>query len=466
MKKYIIITLIAALFFSACKKSFLDEAPSDGVPVDQSITTEAEMQAAVTGAYASMIVTGAYGRHVPVFGDLMADNIYISSLNSGRYLVQNTYNTTVASAEPGNIWTNLYAVIKNANVVINSGIASSPVADQLRGEALTMRAICHFDLVRYFAKSYSVDPDADGVPVVTEFDQNAKYTRSSVSDVYTQILADLNQAYTLMTNTTKNTGNISKFVAKGYAAKVYLYMGNWTAARDAALDVVNNSGFKLVDAANLVGYWHNPAITAAASKGETMFELNIDAATSLGTTALAYMFDQAGYGDLLATDALYNLYGADDARKALIMPGVRNNQPANIVNKYPNTNNLNDKDNIKMLRYADVLLVLAEAYYRLTDEPNALIYLNMLAQKREPGFAGYSSTGASLLEDIITERRKELAFEGDRFPDMQRLNRVIDRGPQYPAAVQTIGTDNPKRIQPIPQAERDANPNISQNDGY
>lgn len=466
MKQYIILIIFAALVFGACKKSFLDESPSDGVPVDQAITTEAEMQAAVTGAYASMRVTGAYGRHIPVFGDVMADNIYISSLNSGRYLVQNTYNTTVASAEPGAVWTNLYAVIKNANVVINSSIASSAVADQLRGEALTMRAISHFDLVRYFAKSYSVDPAADGVPVVTEFDQNAKYERSSVAEVYTQILADLNQAYTLMTNTTKNTGNIKKYVAKGYAAKVNLYMGNWAAARDAALDVVNNSGYKLVDSAGLVTYWHNPAVLAATSKNETMFELNIDAATSLGTTALAYMFDQAGYGDLLATDILYNLYRAGDARRNLMIKGTRNNQSVNIVNKYPNTNNLADKDNIKMLRYAEVLLVLAEAYARLNDDANARLYLNMVAQMREPSFAGYASSGATLLDDIITERRKELAFEGDRFLDLQRLNVVINRGPQYPAAVQTITTDNLKRIQPIPQAERDANPNISQNDGY
>ena len=149
-----------------------------------------------------------------------------------------------------------------------------------------------------------------------------------------------------------------------------------------------------------------------------------------------------------------------------MVAGTRNNQSVYIVTKYPNTNNLSDKDNIKILRYADVLLVLAEAYYRLNDETNALLYLNLLAQKREPAFTGYTSTGAALLEDIITERRKELAFEGDRFPDLQRLNRTINRGPQYPAAVQTIEADNPKRIQPIPQSERDANPAISQNDGY
>lgn len=466
MKRYIIFTVMAALVLGACSKSFLDEAPSDGVPVDQAITTEQEMQAAVAGMYSNLVNTATYGRHIPVFGDVMADNVYISTLNSGRYLVQNTYTQTVASAEPDAIWTNLYETIKDANVIINSDIASSATVDQLRGEALTIRALAHFDLVRYFAKPYSVDPNADGVPVVTEFDQNAKYGRGTVTAVYTQILADLNQAYTLMTVTNKNSGNVTKFAAKGLAAKVYLHMGNWTAARDAALDVVNNSGFKLVEAANLVSYWANPAVAPGNGKSETLFEVNIDAATSLGTTALAYMYDQAGYGDLLATNQLYDLYRDGDARKNLMVAGNRNSQSVWVVTKYPNTNNLADKDNVKIIRFADVMLVLAEAYYRLNDETNAKLYLNMLAQKREPAFAGYTSTGTTLLEDIITERRKELAFEGDRFLDLQRLNRTINRGPQYPVAVQTIEANNPKRIQPIPQSERDANPGIPQNDSY
>jgi hypothetical protein len=466
MKRYILFTVMTVLIIGGCKKSFLDEEPSDGVPVDQAITTEAEMQAAIVGTYASLRGSGVYGRNIPVFGDLMADNIYVSSQNSGRYLTQNTYNTTVASTEPAAIWTGLYAAIKNANVVINSDIASSSEVDQLRGEALTVRALCHFDLVRYFAKSYSVDPNADGVPLVTAFDQNAKLLRSKVSEVYTQILADLTQAYGLMTILEKNSGNITKYVEKGLESKVHLYMGNWAAARDAALLVVNNSGFSLVEAGDLVGYWGDPALTEADSRTETMFEIAVDAANNNGTNALAYMYDQEGYGDLLATNNLYALYRNGDARKDLFILGERDDKPANIVNKYPNSTNLADKDNLKILRYPEVLMVLAEAYYRLNDEPNARLYLNMLAQEREPGFAGYATTGALLLEDIITERRKELAFEGDRFLDLQRLNRVIDRGPQYPAPVQTIQTDNAKRIQPIPQAERDANPNISQNDGY
>lgn len=462
MKSIHIFYLLALAILSGCGKSFLDQKPYTSFPIDEAIKTEAEMGAAMNGVYASMRGATVWGRNLPVFGDVMADNVYISSLNSGRYLIQNNYTTTQATAEPTDIWTGIYAAIKNANVVINADIPSTPVSDQLRGEALTVRALSYFDLVRWFAKPYSVDPDADGVPIILEFDQNAKLARSKVSEVYTQILADLTQAFSLM-NGNKSSAVVTKFVARALQAKVYLYKGDWQNARDAALDVVNNSGYSIVSAAGFAAYWKNA--TPVTNKGETMFEIGLDAANNNQTTSLAYMYEQIGYGDLLVTDTLYNLHTATDVRRGLIIAGTRSNQSVWILNKYSNTNSV-DKDDVKVLRFSDVVLILAEAYYRLNDEDNARTYLNMLATNRDPGLVPYTSTGTDLLDDIVDERRKELLGEGDRFQDLQRLNRVIDRGPQYPVAARTIAADNAKRIQPIPQVERDANPNISQNGGY
>jgi len=463
MRFIYIVSLFTLLLMTGCSKSFLDQKPYTALPVDDAIKTVEEMAAAMNGVYQSMQPSTVYGRHIPVFGDLMADNVYISNLNSGRYLVQSSYATTVSSSEPDEIWTGLYNIIKNANVVINADIPSSEESDQLRGEALTVRALAHFDLVQLFATPYSVNPNAEGIPIITSFDQNAKPSRDAVSAVYNQILTDLTDAFGLMTVTDNSSAYITKYVARALEAKVHLYMGNWEDAMDAAQDVVDNSGFTLVPAADFGAYWKNPA--PGTSKVETMFELTLDASNHNGTTALAYMYDQDGYGDLLATDNLYNLYSATDVRRSLIIAGVRNSLPVWIVNKYQNGSNP-DKDDIKMLRFAEVVLILAEAYYRMDDEDNARLYLNMVAETRDPSFAGYSSTGAALLEDIINERRKELAFEGGRLQDLLRLNRDIVRGPQYPAGAQLIPTTNGKRIQPIPQTERDANPNISQNDAY
>jgi hypothetical protein len=289
-----------------------------------------------------------------------------------------------------------------------------------------------------------------------------------VSEVYAQIEKDLTDAFTLMTSTGKNSSYITKYAAKALAARVSLFKGDWANARDNALAVVQSAGFTLADSASYVGYWRNPA--PVTNKVETIFEVTSDNVNNNGTNALSYFFDQAGYGDAISSDDFYNKFRTGDVRRQLFLSTTRAGQTVKVVNKYPNTNTVADKDDTKVLRYSEVLLTLAEAYYRLTDETNALLYLNTVAKKREPSFAGYSSTGAQLLEDILLERRKELAFEGMRYLDLLRLNRDVVRvniNNNYVGVTPlTLAATSNKRIYPIPQDERDANPNISQNPGY
>jgi hypothetical protein len=117
-----------------------------------------------------------------------------------------------------------------------------------------------------------------------------------------------------------------------------------------------------------------------------------------------------------------------------------------------------------------VLLILAEADAHTSNESDARLYLNKVAQQRDPSFSGYTSSGQTLIDDIIQERRKELAFEGDRYWDIARLNLDVNRinlNNNYPSNTPlTLAAGNDKRIWPIPQAELDANPNIEQNPGY
>jgi hypothetical protein len=230
--------------------------------------------------------------------------------------------------------------------------------------------------------------------------------------------------------------------------------------------VINNGGYTLTPAASLAAYWANPA--PQTGKVETIFELALNTATNNGTSGLDAIYAQAGIGDLLATDPLYSSYAATDARRNLIISGTRAGQPALIVNKYPNYTLPTDKDDIKVIRYAEVLLTAAEAYAQTGDNTNALLYLNQVTQKRDPSFAGYTSTGATTIANILNERRKELAFEGLRFFDLTRTNVVINR-PVQPfgyASISTIAVGDYRRILPIPQTELDANKSIVQNPGY
>jgi len=482
--KLFIFCLALLQVLSACKKEFLDLPPYNAVPVDQAYSSEADMNTAVNGLYATLRNAATFGRALPLKGDLMADNVYLKFGNSGRYLTYRDYNQTAANAEANDAWNALYVAIKNANQIINADIASSKIIDQIKGEAHAVRALVYFELLRNYAKPYTVDANGLGIPIVTTFDQNLLPPRSTTKEVYAQIVSDLNQAYTLMTynvgqsftitatNSTKvlNSSYFTKYAAKALLARVYQSMGDWTNAKDAALDVINNGGFNLVPNGNYVSYWANPA--PSTNKVESIFEVSLDNSGNLATNALAAFYQLVGYGDAWVTNELYNQYASTDVRRQVILVNTTVS-PGNTVylnNKYSNTSNAADKDDIKVLRYADVVLILAEALANSNDEPNALIRLNSVAKLRDQSFAGYSSSGQQLKNDIISERRKEFAFEGYRFYDLMRLNLPIPNHTksQFPTVLFPIAADDFHRIFPIPQAELDVNPNIrgQQNPGY
>ena len=459
-----VLTFLFLLFFCGCSDSFLDLKPYDGLPSGSAISTEMEMISAVNGMYASMRDAGLFGRSLPFINDLMADNVILSINNSSRYLLQNEYTVNEQDIYVADIWQRGYYTILAANNIINSEIISSPAIDQLQGEAYAVRALVYFYLLQSFATPYVVDPDALGIPITTTYNPQLRTHRNTVSEVYTLIINDLKMAEKLMSD--KNNSSVaSKYVAKGLLAKVYLHMGDMQNALLASQDVIQNGGYSLTDATSLDAYWSNP--NPATNKIETLFEITNDAVNNAAWDALAGMYDQSGYGDGLANPELYALYQASDARKNLILEGERGGVPALFINKYQNYTNAANKDNLKILRYADILLIAAEAAAKEGQEEYALATLNELATKRDPTFDGYSYSGTALIAAIIEERRKELAFEGDRMLDLNRLQKPIVRtASEYPPGTSNISADDHRRVMPIPRSEIDANRLIKQNKGY
>jgi hypothetical protein len=230
--------------------------------------------------------------------------------------------------------------------------------------------------------------------------------------------------------------------------------------------VINNGGFTLVSPTNYGAYWADPA--DRTDNLETLLEIDADVINNNGFDDFAGMYFD-GYNDIYASSDLYALYSSTDVRRSVIVPGTtKSNLPAYVVTKFPNATNTTDRDNIKVVRLSEVYLIAAEASLP-GDEPTALMYLNDLVSQRDPSVV-YASTGATLLNDIVNERRKELAFEGDRFFDLNRLKATINRA-SNPAAIPAplvISYPFDKRLSPIPLTEIQANPNIAgqQNPGY
>jgi starch-binding outer membrane protein, SusD/RagB family len=461
--KSALIVLFSGLALTSCKKDFLERVPPTALSFDDALKTEGDLQVALRGAYAGLRGVDVFGRTIPILGDLMGDNIYQSVQNSNRYTLFNQYAMPVTDGNADGMWAQGYSVILRCNNIINSPLAANANVNQYKAEAHAIRALMYFNLVRFFAKPYTDNTSGLGVPIVTTYDVTLKPGRSTIAEVYALITDDLTKAYNLSTLFT-NSSQFSKYAARALEAKVRLTMGQNAAALAAALDVINNGGFTSVTTSNYATYWGSPAIRT--DKLETLFEVSSDAVGNLGFDALGYLYNQAGYGDMLCADDLYALYTATDVRRtAATSTGTRGGLPAVFVRKYLNI--ATDRDDTKLLRMADVYLIAAEASLP-GDEPGARNYLNYVGSRRDASYVNNTSTGTTLLNDIINERRKELAFEGDRFHDLNRLKRAINRSTNYPASARTIAYPFDKRLLPIPQRETDVNPTIKaqQNPGY
>lgn len=456
----ILITAFFLTVMTGCSKDYLEKKPYNALPVESAIQSEADLLIAVRGSYAGLRNLDLYGRTIPLLGDLLGDITYQSVSNSNRYTLYNQYAMSVADGNALNMWTAAYNVILRTNNIINANIQETDNVKIYKGEAYAIRGLVYFELLRFFARPYTESPTADGVPIILEFSPNTKPSRKTVAEVYTQILSDLGRAYTLL-GSYSNSSRISKLAAKAIEARVHLTKGDKTAARTAALEVINSNEFTLVEGDNYVAYWRNPA--PLTTKLETIFEISSDGVSNLSFDALGYIYNQNGYGDFLCADDLFALFSETDVRKSLLAEGVRGGTPAVFVNKY--TNITTDRDDTKVIRLSELYLIAAEASLG-TDDAAARNYLNEIATRRDPFFTGYTSSGDVLLEDVLTERRKELAFEGQRFHDLNRLKRPIMRSANFPSTARDIPYPFNKRLLPIPQAERDANPNISPNPGY
>ena len=459
--KNMIVTTVLFLSLASCEKSFLELKPPTSLTPEFALATEADLQVALRGAYAGLKSTALYGRSLMVLGDMMADNTYQSALNTNRYTNFNLYNYLVTDGDVAGLWNASYSVILRANNIINSPIADNANIQQIKGEAYAIRALAYFNLVRYFGSPYTLDPSKLGVPIITTYQADLKPERAKIADVYALINKDLNQAYTLMTKFT-NSSQFSKYSAKALQAKVYLTMGDKTNAKAAALDVITNSGFTAISSAAHTGYW--AGVAPRTDKVETLLEISFDAVANNAFDALPYIYLQSGnYGDMLCSSELYDLFETADIRKSLYATGTRGGLASVFVNKYGSFTG--DHSDTKVIRMSEMYLIAAEASYP-SNTADALKYVNEVTSRR--GATAIASSGSALLEDIITERRKELAFEGERYLDMQRLQRNIARSKNYPAAALSIDFTNFRRIMPIPQGELDANPNIKsqQNPGW
>jgi hypothetical protein len=403
MRKIIYATglVLTMATMSSCKKYL------DIVPVGKVIpTTVEDFKQEMDGAY---LLTD----RDKALASYRADEIRLNEARSGDVnLVGSNFlwdENDIAKSYTYN-WGNKYQQIFYANHIIEAAPAatggSSAQKDQLIGEAHLMRAFIHFNLVNLYGNAYNEATAATdkAVPVITEVDMEKVSRRNTVKEVYTQVLADLEQGLALVnvdTYETTQSYKFSKTAGLALAARVYLYTHQWDKALTAARAVLEKKN-TLIDfnSSNTLPTLYNSVETIQA------FEQNYNAI--LVQTAFV-------------SDKLFSMYNTTGDLRLKIFYG-KDSKGNNTVAKTNFGNNYRQS-----FRVAEMYLIAAEAAAQLNEPDVARTFIGQLTQRRlTPVFYATEQirlaalSGKNLLQEIYDERARELSFEGHRWFDLRR----------------------------------------------
>lgn len=399
-----------------------------------------------------------YGTNLLMLPDLLGGDGTLSwrgTFQSPRQV----YNKTMTrdNADANLMWTDAYQVINIANITLSSLdiVKDADLRGQLNGEALFMRGIMHFELVRLFALPWGATADNSqlGVviktkPTLTEAEAFERIPRSTVKQVYDLVIADLIAAVALLPE--ENDKRVTKYTALAFLSRVYLQQGNYAGARDAADEVIESGYFKL-----------NASVSAVFSNkntAESIWEIEQNEQNNAGTAnnGMATFFASLpgiGRADVrINPDFIDDSYSDDDLRKTewyYIGTGAR---PGNTyTSKWKSFS-----QNLPIIRLAELYLTRAEANVVLGTTVGATPGED-LAQVNNSIRTNTTAPANPTLEEILFERFIELAYEGHRIHDLKRLRLPTD----------VYEWDANELVFPIPQREVDATQGIIiQNPGY
>lgn len=492
MKKYILIasSLLCLAFTNSCSESDLDlEAQSsDNIEVP---LTEEKMQMLLKGAYFNMSSTSGYGTELLLFGDLLGDNLYMSSTNALYLFTAN--KTYSANQSDFGFYRLMYNVIMSCNMVINdTDVRTNANVERIKAEAKLMRGYAYFILVNYYSPTPTSGINQEyGVPIVLgNYDSLIQPARSTVAQVYEQIISDLKAGEQGTEAIPSTKVLLGKAAAKLLLSKVYLTRrapGDAQLALEYTTDLISNQGYinqsgtyvpgmyniMPIATTDYVSYFSGDNDAFSENHRETIWELdqneNSNIVTGIGSNIAlpAYYSRLDSKRNLIFMQSFYASFNTTDVRRSLF---AANGSLGYWTTKYPNrtrvdaTSALRDyMRNLKILRFSEVELNHIEALYHTGQQTLALSELNTFSAKRRGRV--YTSTGAALLTDILTERAKEFYGEGQRFLDLKRYNLPIIKTTNCVMNCNVPANDK-LLVLPVSQSAVNANPNLKQYPGY
>jgi hypothetical protein len=475
----IIILLASSLLITAGCEDFLQKDPQGELTQEAFPVSESDALLATNAVYATVRDWAYHSGGYPIM-DIMSDDSHKGSNPNDQLPTVGPYEKFTHTTTQDGLdrwWSSLYEGIKRANVVLIKvpSIDMDPgLRDRCLAEASFFRGLYYFDLVRAFG----------GVPLVTTIPAPTKVPRSTKEEIYDLIVTDLMFAAANLPERSalrgEDIGRATKGAAKSLLAKVYLFQGDFINAEKYALEVILSDEYDL-----------EPVFTDANGKNgehgiESVFE--VGAMEVDGSSGNQYANTQGvrgspnrGWGFNRPSLDLRNSFEAGDPRLngtiidlgetidgILILgdgttPDETKDASDNVIEVecynqkvwYPGNNTITQwGHNRRLIRYADVLLMTAEALNENNKPDEALQYLNEVRSRARQGnnsiLPDVTETGKNALRDLILEeRRHELAMEGHRFWDLVRTGKA-------PSILGPLGFVAGKHeLFPIPQNEID-----------
>jgi tetratricopeptide (TPR) repeat protein len=463
MKKNLASVAILMLLITSCNKKFIEILPVDTVTLDVLYKTDKDYQDAVVGIYS--IYQDQY-QNMYQFGDIRGDDVWDELVKGTAGAVD---NFTLSNDDPLLIstWRNYYKAITRANLLLEKSTTADAavITNKNRhvGEAEFLRALAYFDLVRIFGD----------VPMVTKslsIEEAYKTPREKVDKIYDEIIIkDLLDAEAKLpvSYSGVDRGRATKGAARALLGKVYLTRKDFVKA-EAKLKEVTTMGYALLP--NWADLWDY-----SKSEHHSEYIFDIEYEQGLGgegsiftnrftpkVTSMIAFYSITGSVDDQNTphQVLFDLFEAKDKRKDITASKGYTDATGKFVPILISSNNMSAytrkyitrittaKDspaNWKVIRYADVLLMYAEALNENGKTDAALPFLNQI--RTRAGVDPYSTlTQATMRDKIVLERRMELAFEGHRWFDLVRTGQAY-------AVMQKYGMKPHNTLWPIPLAQ-------------
>ena len=436
MKKLISMIILISSFMMSCNEDFLNVIPESTVTTDILYKTDKDFQDAVTGCYTAL--RNVYSNWY-VFGDVRSDDAYHHLGNNVTMNAINNFAERSTESVYSSTWTNLYLVIFRANIILSKIEELDPavITNKSRhvAEARFLRALAYFNLVRIFG-------DVPGVTSEITVEDAYKSGRVETDVIYNEIIIpDLLAAETGLSAkyTGNNIGRATSGAAKALLGKVYLTIKDFAKA-EIKLAEVTTMGYALLPKySDLFDYTKNEHHSEyifdieyiAGGLGLGSHFTNSFLPKSTGAFADTYFNIKGGLGELNnPTMDLFNCFDPADPRRDISCDTAsvffKFFQIPTFTRKYITAvASLNDSPaNWKVLRYADVLLMYAEALNENGKTEQALNYLNQVRTRVDmTGYTGLTKDEAR--NKIYDERRFELAMEGHRWFDLVRTERAL-----------------------------------------